>query len=250
MKTSNKLILAAIVVTVVMLTWYDLRLKAEYLSGAYKVPYSDYVTLNYTGFDTVDLNSSTAANVKFVQGPFSVRVDNNAMDFVVFKQQGKRLTIDAVFERNYRWNPNPFVIVISCPTLKKLTTGATYQADNRIVTDTIVREEWNMRQVHVCGFKQDSLNIEQDYGSTVVLTADSIRSLKAAIGKSAGSGSKIILEPGNEFRDAALDIGHRSTFILQNAHIQNLTYHLADSAVLTVTGNSQHLINQTKLYQP
>jgi hypothetical protein len=250
MKTSNKLILTAIVLTVIMLTWYDLRLKAEYLSGAYKVPYSDYVALNYTGFDIVDLSSSTAANVKFVQGPFSVRVDNNAMDFVVFKQQGNRLMIDAVFERNYRWNPNPFVIVISCPILKKLTTGATYQADDRTVTDTIVREDWNMRQVLIEGFRQDTLSIEQDYGSTVVLAADTIRSLRAAIGKSDRSGSKIILEPGNEFRDAALDIGHRSTFILQNAHIQNLSYHLADSAELIVNGNSQHLINQTKSYQP
>jgi hypothetical protein len=250
MKTSNKLILAAIVLTLVMLTWYDLRLKAEYLSGAYKILYSDYTKLNYTGFDIVELNSSTAANVKFVQGPFSVRVDNNAMDYVVFKQQGNRLMIDAVFERNYRWNPNPYVIVISCPTLKKLTTGATYQADSHMVTDTIVREEWNMRQVLIEGFRQDSLSIEQDYGSTVVLAADTIRSLKAVTGKSNGSGSKIILQPDNEFRDAALNIGHRSTFILQNAHIQNLTYHLADSAELTVTGNAQHILNQTKPYQP
>jgi len=250
MKTSNKLILAAMVFTLVLLTWYDLRLKAEYLSGAYKVPYGDYVTLNYKGFDIVDLNASTAAIVEFVQGPFSVRVDHNSMDFVVFKQQGNRLMIDAAFERNYRWNPNPFVIVISCPILKKLTTGATYRADNRVITDTIVREEWNMRQVLIYGFRQDSLNIEQDYGSTVVLAADTMRSLRAVIGKSNGSGSKIILQPGNEFWDAALDIGHRSTFILQNAHIQNLTYHLADSAVLTVTGNAQHILNQTKLYQP
>jgi hypothetical protein len=250
MKTSNKLIFAAIVFTVIMLTWYDLRLKAEYLSGAYKVPYSDFVALNYTGFDIVELNASTAANVKFVQGPFSVRVDNNAMDYAVFKQQGNRLTIDAVFERNYRWNPNPYVIVISCPTLTRLTTGATYRADNRIVTDTIVREDWNMRTVLLDGFRQDSLSIEQDYGSTVVLAGDTIRSLSAVIGKSNGSGSKIILQPDNEFRDAALDIGHRSTFILQNAHIQNLTYHLADSAVLTVTGNAQHILNKTKLYQP
>jgi hypothetical protein len=250
MKTSNKLILAAMGLTLVLLTWYDLRLKAEYLSGSYKIPYSNYATLNYTGFDIVELNSSTAANVKFVQGPFSVRVDNNAMGFVVIKQQGNRLTIDAAFERNYRWNPNPYVIVISCPTLTRLTTGATYRADNRIVTDTIVREDWNMRQVMIDGFTQDSLRIEQDYGSTVVLAGNTIRSLKAVIGKSDGSGSKIILQPDNEFRVAALDIGHRSTFILQNAHIQNLTYHLADNANLTLTGNAQHLLNQTKLYQP
>ena len=250
MKTSNKLILAAIVFTVIMLTWYDLRLKAEYLSGTYKVPYGDYVTLNYTGFDTVDLNSSTAANVEFVQGPFSVRVDRNSMDFVVLKQQGHRLMIDAVFERNYRWNPNPYVIVISCPTLTKLITDASYRADNRMVTDTIVREDWNMRRVLIEGFRQDSLSIEQDYGSTVELADNSIRSLRAVIGKNAGSGSKIILQSGNEFRDATLDIGHYSKFILENASIQNLSYHLADSAELIVTGNAQHLLNKTNLYQP
>jgi hypothetical protein len=250
MKTSNKLILAAIVLTLVMLTWYDLRLKAEYLSGAYKIPYSDYTKLNYTGFDIVELNSSTATNVKFVQGPFSIQIDNNAKDYAVFKQQGNRLIIDAVFERNFRWNPNPYVIVISCPTLTRLTTGATYRADNRVVTDTIVRQDWNMRQVLIEGFRQDTLSIEQDYGSTVVLAADTIRSLKAVIGKSNSSGSKIILQPDNEFRDATLDIGHLSTFILQNAHIQNLTYHLADSALLTVTGNAEHILNKTKLYQP
>jgi hypothetical protein len=250
MKTSNKIILAAMVLTLVMLTWYDLRLKAEYLSGAYKIPYSDYATLNYTGFDIVELNASTAANVKFVQGPFSVRVDNNALGYVNLKQHGNRLVIDAAFERNYLWNPNPYIIVISCPMLSKLTTDATYRADNRTVTDTIVREDWNMRQVLIDGFRQDSLSIEQDYGSTVVLADNTIRSLRAVIGKSNGSGSKIILQPGNEFRDAVLDIGHSSTFVLQDAHIHNLTYHLADNAELIVTGNAQHILNHTKLYQP
>ena len=250
MKTSNKLIFAAAVLTVVLLIWYDLRLKAEYLSGNYKIPYSGYVTLNYTGFDIVDLNASTAANVKFVQGPFSVRVDNNALDYVVLKQQGNRLAIDAVFERNYQWNQNPYVVVISCPTLTKLTTDATYRADRGIVTDTIVRDDWNMRQVLIEGFRQDSLSIEQDYGSTVVLAGNKIRSLQAVIGKSTGSGSKIIFQLDNEFKEATLDIRHRSKFILENAYIRNLIYHLADSAELIVNGSSQHLLNQPKLYQP
>ena len=250
MKTSNKIIFAAMVLTVGMLTWYDLRLKAEYLSGGYKIPYSNFVTLNYTGFDIVELNASTAANVKFVQGPFSVRMDNNAQEYVVFKQQGNRLEINAVFESNYRWNPNPYVIVISCPTLAKLTTDANYRADNRMVTDTIVRDDWNMRQVLIEGFRQDSLSVEQDYGSTVVLTGNTIRALRAVVGKSPGSGSKIILQPGNEFRDAVLEIGHRSKFLLEDATIQRLSYHLADSAELILTGSAQHLLHQTNLYQP
>lgn len=250
MRTSNKLMLAALLLTVVLLTWYDLRLKAEFQSGAYKLPYRNYATLNYTGFDVVDLNASTAANVKFVQGPFSVWVDHNALDYVLFKQQGNHLQIYASFEGNYRWNPNPYVIVISCPTLTQLSTDATYRADHRKITDTIVRDDWNMRQVLIDGFRQDSLSIIQDYGSTVVLANNTIRSLKAVIGKSDRSGSKIILRSGNEFQDVLLDIGHQSKFLLENARIHTLSYRLADNAQLIVTGNAQHLLNKTKLYQP
>jgi hypothetical protein len=236
---------AALFLTVVLLVVYDLRLKAAFLSGAYKIPYSDFTTLSNTGFDIVDLNASTKANVKFVQGPFSVRVENNALDFVALKQQGNRLEIDAAFERNQRWDPNPYVILISCPVLKELTTNATWRAYNRVSTDSIVRDDWQMRRVLIDGFRQDSLSILQDYGSTVVLANDTIRWVKAVIGRSDRSGSKIIINGGNEFQDALLDIGHYSQFILEDAHIHSLSYRLADSAELIVTGRAHHLLNQT-----
>ena len=117
MKTSNKFIFAALVLILASLTWYDVSLKAEYLSGNYKSPYSGYTHLKYTGFNIVDLNSSTAANVKFIQGPFGVWVDNSATDYVVLRQQGNQLRITAAFEDNYRWDLNPYVVIISCPIL-------------------------------------------------------------------------------------------------------------------------------------
>ena len=203
----------------------------------------------------VDLNASTAANVKVrARSLLAYRVDNNWRWTItrLTTMQGNRLVMNAVFERAYQWNPNPYVIVISCPTLTKLTTGASYRADNTMVTDTIVREDWNMRRVTDQGIqaKIRSERQTQDYGSTVVLAGNTIRSLRAVIGKSNGSGSKIILQRGNEFGNAVLDIGHRSVFLLENATIQNLSYHLADSAELIVTGSAQHLLNKTKPYQP
>src|SRR5437764_8791518 len=94
-KTSNKLIIIALVVTLVSLVAYDFLLKAEYRSGNYKIPFKNYVTLNWKDFDIVDINASTAANVKLVQGPFSVRVEQYAAEYVQVKQKGNRLEIDA-----------------------------------------------------------------------------------------------------------------------------------------------------------
>src|SRR5579859_729263 len=101
MKTSNKLMFAGFLLTVVMLIAYDLLLKAEFLSGRYKIPFGNYATLTYTCFDIVDLKASTKANVKFVQGPFSVRIDNNARDYVVFRSEERRVGKEC----RSRWSP-------------------------------------------------------------------------------------------------------------------------------------------------
>jgi len=246
MKTSNKLITSAVFLTLLVLITYDFLIQGVYDSGTYKIPYREYTTLSYKDFDRVDLTSSTAVNAKFVQGPFSVRIDNNALEYARVRQDGNHLQVDASFEGNYLGNPNPYTLIISCPKLAALNANATYQSNNRQVTDTIVRADWKMRQVLIDGFKQDSLHIEQDYGSTVVLANNDIRSVDAVIGKSKGSGSNIITRAGNRFRDFSLAAGNLSNFILENADIHNLTYQLADSAKLVLNGNARHLINNSK----
>ena len=243
MKTSNKLILVVVLVTLVCLVAYDFLLKAAYISGDYKTPYKSYVTLPWKNFDIVEVNSSTVANVQFVQGPFSVKIDNRALEHTTIRQQGNRLQINAGFENNRLWNPHPYVLLISCPKLTKVYANATYYVDKHPITDSIAREDWNMRNVLIDGFKQDSLSVEQDYGSTVILSNNIIRSVHAAIGKSKGSGSLIILKQSNQFNNACLDIDHRSQLELENCIIHHLAYHLSDSAKLIVSGSAHDLLN-------
>jgi len=246
MKTSNKLIFAALLLLLATLAWYDCLLKAAYVSGKYKDPYSGFVSLKNTGFDTVDLVSSTAANVKFIQGPFSVKIDSNSLGYVRIRQTGKQLQINAVFEGDYVSGRSPYVLVISCPKLSAVNADATYSSNGKLVTDTIVRDDWRMRQVLIDGFKQDSLQISQDYGSTVVLANNHIGSVSAQAGKSAGSGSKLVIMEGNQFQSANIDVFNNSRLLLNNSLITNLNYHLADSAKVIITGKAQNLLNHQK----
>jgi hypothetical protein len=249
MRTSNKFVCLALLLTLLSLIAYDLLLKTEFRSGRYKDPYQNYAAMEFKDFDVLDLNSSTAANVKLVQGPFSVRVDKYAMDYVKVKQEGNRLKIDATFKDNYRGNQNPYILVVSCPKLVELNAGASYRANGRPVTDTIYRGDWNMRRILVDGFTQDSLHISQNYGSSVVLANDHIRSLSAIVGESAGSGSNLLIQLGNRFQEAVLDIKHISTLELNNSMIDVLKYRLGDSARLVISGNAQNLLNNSKPYQ-
>lgn len=242
MKTSNKLILAAILLLVISLVAFDYLIRSEYVSGSYKNPYKDFATLKFKDFDKVDISSSTIANVKFVQGPFSVKVDTNALEYVRIKQEGNRLQINAAFESNYLYNPHPYIVFISCPELSEVNTNAIYTAGSKQVIDTTLREGWSMRQNLIEGFKQDSLSIRQTYGSSIIISGNQIRALKAIVGSDAGSESKITILKNNRLQNATLDILNRSKFLLDGKSIQNLNYHLADSAKLILTGAAQNIL--------
>jgi hypothetical protein len=111
------------------------------------------------------------------------------------------------------------------------------------VTDTIVRDDWNMRQVWVEGFREDTLLISQDYGSTVVLANNQIRVISAVIGKSPRSGSNLLIQDNNEFSYADLDIQNNSKLYLDNARIKNLNIRLGDKSKMIITGKAKNLLN-------
>lgn len=243
MKKSNALILAGVGITLLSMIAYDIQLKAEYESGRYKIPYQNFQSMPFRDFDMLDLQSSTAANVKFVQGPYSVRIEENATNYVKVKQEGRVLKIAAVFDGDYQGNPEPYTMIISCPNIVQINAGASYLTNGRVFTDSFVREDWKMRQVLVEGFKQDSLSIIQDYASTIILDSNQIRSIHAVLGKSPRSGSNLIIDKTNHFQNAFIDVGQISKFFLKHAAIDHLQYNLGDSAQLIVIGKANNLID-------
>jgi hypothetical protein len=245
MKTSNKLITVAFLLILGSLFVYDHLLKAKYLSGRYKDPYGDYITLKFKDFDTVDVNSTSAVNVKFVQGPFNVRVDNDASDFTKIKQQGNRLEIDAAFKGDYINNPNPYIVIISCPKLTEVNTNAIFKEGNKQIIDTVLREDWRMRQNLIEGFNEDSLSIRQYYGNSIILSGNHIRMLNAVVGLNPHSFSKITILKNNLFQQATIDVLNRSKVLLDGKTIQNLKYHLTDSAQMILTGAAQNIVNNS-----
>ncbi|HTB24428.1 MAG TPA: hypothetical protein VK711_03615 [Puia sp.] len=246
MKTSNKFLLTAAVFTILSLGVYDFFLNAEYKSGNYTNPYKNFIALKFKDFDMIDLPSSTAANVKLTQGPFNIRIDENAAAFVKVSQEGKRLQIKAAFDGNYQSTPAEYILLISCPKLSDININAGYRANNAEVTDTIVRDDWNMRRVLIDGFTQDSLHITQDYGSSLVLANNHMRTISAVIGKSPKSGSYLFIQENNEFSNVELNIQNNSKLFLDNARIQNLYCELGDNSKLIVTGKAKNLLNNIK----
>ncbi|SEN09227.1 hypothetical protein SAMN05192574_102428 [Mucilaginibacter gossypiicola] len=236
MKTSNKILLAILFTLIISNIVYALAMRKEYLTGNYKKPDFNYKVLPYRDFNEIIINPSDNANVKLVQGPFKVMVYNLRHEYLVIKQYGGKLQID--LDWGYaRFNTgDKYMIIISCPDLKAVHANAFYTLNNEHYIDTVATDGWVSHHVLIDGFKQDSLTIEQQWGSKVELANNTLNYLKTVTSIGDRSLSKLTVLKTNIIQHANFDIRNRGQLILSEANIADLHYQLADSALLVING--------------
>jgi hypothetical protein len=233
MKNSSKYLLAAVLVLLASLTAYNMALRAEYQRGNYKNPLHGYVTLGFRDFIEVAVPASNVVSVKIVPGPFSVRMNPQATEFVHLRQQGGKLVITATFPRWRRYFGPAETVLISCPRLAALSTDAVFESQGKPLTN----KDFNgYEKVLVQGFTQDSLTLRQDHGTHIDLAGNKLGLLRATAGASPGSHSLLQVNADNRIAAASLTLGHQSELLLNNTLIPQLHHHFADSARVTLAG--------------
>ena len=233
MKNSSKYLLAAVLVLLASLTAYNMALRTEYQRGDYKNPLRGYVTQSFRDFTEVAVPASNVVSVKIVPGPFSVRMNPQATEFVHLRQQGGKLVITAAFPRWRRYFGPAETVLISCPRLAALSTDAVFESQGKPLTN----KDFNgYEKVLVQGFTQDSLTLRQDHGTHIDLAGNKLGLLRATAGASPGSHSLLQVNADNRIATASLTLGHRSELLLDNTLIPQLHHHFADSARVTLAG--------------
>jgi len=237
----------------VCLGYYDLRLNAAYRKGDFTDPYYGYDRLRFRDFDEIELRSATTINIMIVQGDYKVLAHPQAMDFAAIRQEGKRLIIETKFPDHYRGVNATYMLFISCPTLSSFRSDAKYKIRSIAVTDFA---NWNPGWMgsRIRGFHLDSLSITEERASNLELDSNHIKRLTAALGAETddgeagphrtGMGRAGVSEPvltigaGNHFDSSDLNILSKGRLRVLGTDIRQLTYHLADSASLTINGVS------------
>jgi hypothetical protein len=244
MKTSIKILIGSACLVLVALVYYDLMVREVFLAGSFKKPFYGFATLNYENFDEIDLSAATAANIIVQQGPFSIKMDPTASGFVKLSQNSHTLHIDAAFSDHYYSPLSNYILIITCPHLLEFSSDSKYTASGKLVVDTLASEDFRWRPSIIEGFDADSLVINETHAGSVILKNNHIRGLKAVIGIDDKSRSDMIILNNNWLGTANLDIQNKSQLRLECTHIQSLSYRLADSARLIVTGATQDMIKK------
>ena len=236
MKTSNKLLLAALLVLLISLTLYDTALRAEYRKGTFRDPFKDFVTLNLKDFNALDLPAASQASVRIEPGPYQVRVYKPLNEFLQASQHGRQLTLALRFpEDDHSFlDQNQPAIVITCPSLIALRTNATYLVKNQPKTNRFP-SSWNPQLVQVQNFRQDSLLVRANNGSQVELVGTTLHHLRVV----ASTGGPVLrLLASNRIAQATLKMGGWSRLELNTLVIPNLHYQFSDSATVSLPGRA------------
>ena len=231
MKTSSKIFVATLLLLFGSLTAYNMALRHEFGQGTYKDPLHNYTALGFRNFEAVSVPSASGLKVKIVAGPFAVRVNKEAADFVRVSQRGQQLLVTLVYPQEPQYLGRQDAVVITCPRLGTLTTDGTYTVAGKPPLDKLQTGG----TVLVQGFQQDSLTLRQNRSNQIRLEGNTLSWLRAVVGTSPGSGPELQIGSDNHIQAADLTIGHQGRLDLATA-IPRLHQQFSDSATVTFSG--------------
>ncbi|MBJ6110029.1 hypothetical protein JAO73_13485 [Hymenobacter sp. BT523] len=242
MKTSNKWLAAALLLLLGSLSAFNMALRTQYKTGAYKNPTSNTVALSLKDFTEIDVQAASLMGVKITSGPYAVRVSKEAQPYVKVTQRGPRLSIALAFpEGEASLGPRQSVVAISCPQLNLLTASATYVEKGKVHVD---KQPGYDRTVLVQGFAQDSLVVRQDLGAHVTLAGNRLGYLRAEAGQRPGSRSALRIANSNRIQAADLSVQRQAELQLEAGVVGTLRTQFGDSARATVTGGGLRNLGQ------
>ena len=232
MKTSNKWLLAALLLLLGSLTAYNMGLRAEYIRGTYKDPLRNFTALTFKNFTEINLPAASLMNVQLTAGPYAVHVNKSAEKYLKISQQGGRLTVALAFPEGRQYLGQGDALTISCPRLRLLTAGGAYTQAGKPAFD---RENGRGNTVRIQGFRQDSLRLSADLIAQIELSNNQLASLQADAGRSLGSQAQLRIKADNGIGAASLSVQHRSELQLET-RIAAPHYQFGDSAKAVFSG--------------
>lgn len=247
MKTSNQFLIAALVVLLSSLAAYNIVLKAEYKSESYKDPYRNYVAMDFSDFEEVEVNPGTKLNVLIEQGEtHAVYLYKENEEVIKLSQDGKRLKVDLALTDEHdkvRGWQSPMVI-IRTPNLSLLRTNAVHTSNGKVET-TLKRSSMQYYHlVDVKGLKQERLTLDLDNGSNVRLVGNELTTLQAVAGNSQESNPMLLITTDNKIQQAELDIRNNAYLVLQNVAIPDVRCTFSETAQVELSGASLAILRK------
>ena len=248
MKTSNKILIVAVLVVMAWLVIYDTALKAEYVKGDFKKPHYRMQQLNFSNFNIIEHNAGNIIGMRVEKGSYGVWVDDYIKDKIKVSQHGQTLQVDYIGKENFSDYRG---ITISCPDVVSITSSAFIGPEkngmNRYLRkngNSMVIDYFQHGTIIVTGFDQPTLTLQANEFTEFELQKNTMGLLTAKIGDSKNGKAGLTINPDNKITDADLQVPGKRSLTLDNVAIGKITCKMSDSADIQLTGKAVHLLDK------
>lgn len=244
MKTSNKIILLAVVILLGLLITYDFALQASFKKANYKDPFFNYSKLKYSNFDKVIVKAANELKVEIRQADtFSVRVNNFMKEDVEIGQVGDQLLV-SLADKTDSYIAYEKGVVIFMPRLREIITTDFKRMKEDGKGKVQLQAEWREgNYTLVSGFDLNSLKITQVDNSMVILQNNKIGKLQAVEANGTHQ-SELRIEGSNRIDSADISVKGSNILSLFWVDIPHLKYDLSATSTVSLTGGALKLMKK------
>ncbi|MBB2149287.1 hypothetical protein [Pedobacter gandavensis] len=238
MKTSNMLIIAALIVSLGMVTTYNFSLKAAYEAGDYKNRFKESEFREVKNIETLNITDANLIAIIVEPGKKEgIWIRKRVKEHLMLNQVGNTLTVGLTDEARKTSRLTGYEdIVLVTNGLKKLNTVAYWPKDNK-------RENVNVYggEVSLKGIKSTELDIRMASSTSVTMDKMILNTLNVVVGDEKG-GAAMHLDPDNQIEFAEFAIPGASKLSLNDPKIVKTRYNLSDKATVTLNGTALQVI--------
>lgn len=244
MKTSNKIILLAVVILLGLLFSYDLALQASFKKANYKDPFFNYSKLKYSNFDKVIVKAANQLKVEIRQSDtFAVRVSNFIKDNVEIGRVGDQLLV-SLTDRTDSYVAYEKGVVIFMPRLREVIATDFKRMKEDGKGKVQLEADWREgNYTLVSGFDLNSLKINQVDNSMVILQNNRIGKLQSVEANGTHQ-SELRIEGSNRIDSAHISVKGTNILNLFWVDIPHLKYDLSEGATISLTGGALKLMKK------
>lgn len=235
MKTSTMIIIAAVVIVMGCLTAFNYNLKGEYVSGEYKSRFKGMDFTSFKGIEKLDLQDANLLGIRVQQGDEEgVWINKDISDQVRFKVNAGVFTLTVNHGEADAFTIPEGEVIIVTKTLNAVKTSPDV-LDNK-------KRYRGSSEVTISGYQLDRLDLEVSKDVRMSLNNMKLNTLHAVVGDKTHGSAELLISSDTKINTAQMDLPGASRLTLLNPTIVKSTYNLCDSATVTLSGKSVHLI--------
>ena len=236
MKKSNILIVLPVVLILTGLIFYNFKLKELYDTKAYKSRYKDMEFTPIPGIEHLDIQSANARNMNIEYGTKEgIWIYKSYRKIIKRAIKGNVLSLDFIAEleeKNTFWSPG---IILVTKNLKSVTTSPGFKDFGN-----------NMSQasISISNYHLDQLDLKIAPHVNMSLSNLKVNTLNAVVGNETQDWAQLALNSTVTVNHASFDVPGKGMLDLSNPKIAKVSYHLSDSASVSLSGKALEVIKR------